>query len=125
MEYLAPGLIHERSVDGLFATFILNGNTPQTIEAWLAKVRTLFAEWSEQIPCLMLHDLRKIDSYTAMKHFQKQLLATTRPELKLYTALVVDDDTSHPCYHFFTQGQYHRFISRSAALMWLLKQVNP
>jgi hypothetical protein len=112
-------VIHERSADGLIATFILDSNMPQTLEVWATKIRTLLIDWPVGEPCLMMHDLRKIDSCMAIKLLQKQVLAVARPDLKLHTALIIDSDATQPCH-----SAYNSFMSRSTALMWLLAQVN-
>jgi hypothetical protein len=122
VEYIAPGVIYEHSADGSLASFILEGQHSGMVDAWIGEVKRLLLAWSVDKPCLMLHDLRNMAVCEAIELLQSGL-ALRHPTLKLYTALVIENNATLPCREKLTQYQHNIFLSRNTALFWLLEQI--
>ena len=133
VEYIAPGVINERSVDGLLTIFTVDNGNPKTIDAWLDYAQSTLVNWPSQQPCYMLHDIRK----TKLRTFNTQLglrlrsLFTLHQESAFSVAIVIPDefaDEADP----LTDGpselglpyELQLFLTRNEAIAWLLRDRN-
>ena len=127
VEYLAPGLISERSVDGLLTIFIIGSAIPR-LDILEAQITRLLMQLNAHTPCLLLYDLHKANPF-ALNPIQAQLAILRRTYLYVswycYIAFVVAEgnaDTSIVLDESIARFS-KAFVSRHEALIWLLAQI--
>jgi hypothetical protein len=91
VEYVAPGIVQERSADGLLYIFNVDNGYPVTIESWAEHVRTVLGWWPAQRPCSLLHDVHKLEpaALDALIWPRWADLTASRPELEQRTAFIL------------------------------------
>jgi hypothetical protein len=134
VEYVAPGIVQERSADGLLVIFNVDNGYPVTIESWAGQVASILSGWPAQHPCSLLHDVHKLEPAALEAHVWPRWaeMLAGRPELEQRTAFILPGilDTTVVQTALLERGHappdggrvlWQLFLARQEALDWLLR----
>ena|SRR5579859_7128545 len=130
VEELAPGLTFERSHDGQVFVFMFYDLSRKSIDAWIAKIRELTGNWSNERPFMALTQVSgKYLSLTPYLRGRLEELSHWRPDLWSITAVVLPNSFFMQMMLFFIptlrlrNGISRVFNSRENAFAWLEKEL--
>lgn len=84
VDYIAPGVIAERSFDKTLLIFSIENASSTTLDAWLNEKKSMLVNWSTGNPCLLLNHIHKIGVNNSLyKPFEA--LYQSCPHWKRYT----------------------------------------
>src|SRR5258708_40131413 len=90
IETLAPGITFERTHDGQIFVFMLSDITRGSVDAWVAKIRELTGDWTDERPFLALTQVSgKSLTLTPYLRGRMEELSHWHPDLWAYTAVVL------------------------------------
>jgi hypothetical protein len=128
VETLAPGITFERTHDGQIFVFMLSDITRVSVDAWVAKIRELTGDWTDERPFLALTQVSgKYLTLTPYLRGRMEELSHWHPDLWAYTAVVLPKSFFMQLMSTFVRTlklrktQTRLFQSREEALAWLEK----
>ena len=128
IEVLAPGITFERTHDGQIFIFTLADITRASVDAWVAKIRELTGEWTNERPFLALTQVSgKYLTLTPYLRGRMEELSHWHPDLWAYTAVVLPQSFFMQLMAIFIptlklrKTQTRLFQTRQEALAWLEK----
>ncbi|MEO8607913.1 MAG: hypothetical protein ABI690_08535 [Chloroflexota bacterium] len=135
VEHVAPGIILERSADKELIIVNVASGGQTGLAIWEKCVRALLTNWPPDIPCLLLHDLHKINAKTLKVNLRGHLenLNRFQPDMGRRAAVILPPEIDEKQFllpetileraHAYPIQQGF-FESRRAALDWILSD-NP
>lgn len=131
VEYVASGVINERSSDGLLTSFTVDNSNPKTIDAWLESAKSTILNWPPQQPCYSLHDIRKtgLHTFDADLWLRFRDLFGLRQDLEYSVAVVISVEFADAVGLLNGGGagldfpfEHQLFLTRNEALAWLIRE---